>query len=65
MRVVEDPKCKNCRYRMLVNVCMEFSPPVGQQYCVGQKQYCVCMLSYCPFEGTIDKFDKYLDSVGL
>jgi transposase-like protein len=60
MRVVEDPKCKDCRYRMLVNVYMEFSSATS----VEPKQYYVCMLSYCPFEGR-DKFVKCLDSIKL
>jgi hypothetical protein len=45
MRVTEDLRCKNCRYRMQVNVYMEFSLATSG----GQKQYYVCMLSYCPF----------------
>jgi hypothetical protein len=42
MRMAEDPKCKDCRYRMLVNVCKEF---LGRRE---YERYYACILSYCP-----------------
>ena len=60
MRVAEDFKCKNCIHRVLINVYRIFFDPEEQN----QEQYYVCVLSYCPYKME-DRFDKYLDSIGL
>ena len=46
MRVAENPKCKNCTHRVLINVYRIFFDQEEQK----QEQYYVCVLSYCPYD---------------
>jgi len=57
MILATKPRCKDCVHRILVKVFSDLKQE--------EEQYHVCVLSYCPFEETGDKFDEYLDSLGL
>jgi hypothetical protein len=52
-------ECRTCRFRITVTVCKTFEQEEKQE------QYHVCALSYCPYGKAEDKFDVYLDSIGL
>lgn len=57
MRLATKPRCRDCMHRTLIKVFSDLKQK--------EEQYHVCVLSYCPFEVTGDKFDGYLDSIGL
>ena len=63
VRLATDPRCKDCKYRMQVNICKEF---LGKRE---YEQYYVCLLSICLYgdakDNAKDKFDEYLDLIRL
>ena len=57
MILATKPRCKDCVHRTIIRVFSDLRQE--------EEQYHVCMLSYCPFGDAEDKFDRYLDSIGL
>jgi hypothetical protein len=57
MRLAANPGCRGCVYRTPIKVFSDLKQK--------EEEYHVCVLSYCPFGDAEDKFDEYLDSIGL